>query len=99
MIRYITISGIKYYFGTLPFEIKEKVILKKDRDNEYDQWAIAVYKEGFGKVGYVAANSASKIGGTYSALEIYPFFTDKCEAEIAFMKNDFIIAKIEDCKK
>ena len=95
MNTYITISGIKYCFGTLPFDVKEKVILKKDRKNEYDEWAIAIYKEGFGKVGYVASNDASKIKGTESAVSIYPLFRDECEAEIVFMKNDFIIAKVE----
>ncbi len=99
MIHYITISGTKYYFGTLPFEIKGEIILKKDRNNEYDQWAIAVYREGFGKIGYVASNAASKISGTDSAMEIYPFFRDECKAEIAFMKNDFIIAKTEELEK
>ena len=37
--QYITITGIKHYYGIIPFEIGRKVTCVKEPDNYYDQEA------------------------------------------------------------
>ena len=38
--QYITITGIKHYYGIIPFEIGRKITCVKEPDNYYDQEAI-----------------------------------------------------------
>ena len=35
--QYITITGIKHYYGIIPFEIGRKITCVKEPDNYYDQ--------------------------------------------------------------
>ena len=36
MKAFITITGLKFYFGSKPFAVGQKVKLVKEPDNEYD---------------------------------------------------------------
>ena len=36
MKAFITITGLKFHFGSKPFEVGQKVKLVKEPDNEYD---------------------------------------------------------------
>lgn len=40
MKAFITITGLKFYFGSKPFAVGQKVKLVKEPDNEYDSEAI-----------------------------------------------------------
>ena len=40
MKAFITITGLKFHFGSKPFEVGQKVKLVKEPDNEYDSEAI-----------------------------------------------------------
>lgn len=54
-LQTVLISGINYYIkeGFSLLE-EEKLILKRESDNKYDDYAIAVYTEKNEKIGYIA---------------------------------------------
>ena len=51
---YITITGMKHYFGQDFLKPGMKIELIKEPDNEYDKEAIRAEIKGIGKIGYVA---------------------------------------------
>ena len=51
MKAFITITGLKFHFGTKPFEVGQKVKLVKEPDNEYDSEAIKAELPGLGCAG------------------------------------------------
>ena len=65
--QYITITGIKHYYGIIPFEIGRKVTCVKEPDNYYDQEAIRCQVKHIGTVGYVANSTYTVAVGTKSA--------------------------------
>ena len=48
---FITITGLKFHFGSKPFEVGQKVKLVKEPDNEYDSEAIKAELPGLGCAG------------------------------------------------
>lgn len=50
----IPIHGLKYHKFKMP-KIKDTIILVKEKDNEYDQYAIAAYTIKSEKIGYISA--------------------------------------------
>lgn len=65
--QYITITGIKHYYGIIPFEIGRKITCVKEPDNYYDQEAIRCQVKHIGTVGYVANSTYTVAVGTKSA--------------------------------
>ncbi len=51
MKAFITITGLKFHFGSKPFEVGQKVKLVKEPDNEYDSEAIKTELPGLGCAG------------------------------------------------
>ena len=51
---YVTITGMKYYYGFNPFSIGKKLTCKKEHNNPYDSEAIKVTMKNIGTVGYIA---------------------------------------------
>ena len=51
MKAFITITGLKFHFGSKPFEVGQKVKLVKEPDNEYDSEAIKAELSGLGCAG------------------------------------------------
>lgn len=45
---YVTITGIKYYYGFNPFSIGKKLTCKKEHNNPYDSEAIKVTMKNIG---------------------------------------------------
>lgn len=66
MKAFITITGLKFHFGSKPFAVGQKVKLAKEPDNEYDSEAIKAELPGLGCAGYVA-NSPHTVLATASA--------------------------------
>ena len=91
---YVTVTGIKHYFGLLPFNVGTTLLLLSEKDNEYDKHAIAVYREGYGKVGYVANNRQTKAEGTSSASSVWAYTAKGKLAEVQFIAGDYVLAKI-----
>lgn len=48
MKAFITITGLKFHFGSKPFAVGQKVKLVKEPDNEYDSEAIKAELLGLG---------------------------------------------------
>lgn len=68
---YVTITGTDFCCGLDFFRRHDALILKKEPKNEWDREAIAVYREGLGKVGYVANSPKTVLGESYSAGRLY----------------------------
>ncbi|MBR4461254.1 MAG: DNA-binding protein [Erysipelotrichaceae bacterium] len=93
---YITINHLSDFERTSFLKPGDKLILRKDRNNIYDDEAIIVYKENKTKVGYVANSVYSVARGTYSAGRIYDRIEEETECAIRFilMEEARIIAEI-----
>jgi len=92
--RFITITGVKHYFGTKPFIIGNIIKLTKEPDNKYDSESIRVELPYIGKIGYVANSTRTVANGTMSAGRLYDFFESTCSAEVMFVVGEIIIAKV-----
>ena len=71
MKAFITITGLKFHFGSKPFEVGQKVKLVKEPDNEYDSEAIKAELPGLGCAGYVANSPHTVLGDCISAGRLY----------------------------
>lgn len=94
--KFISIVGVKHYFGVEIFSVGQKLKLEKDYENRYDDEAIMVELESVGKVGYVANSTYTVAKGTRSAGRIYDTFEETIYCEVAFIVKDTVIAKIID---
>ncbi len=91
--NYITISHLEDHFGTSFLKVKDELILKKEKENVYDDEAIAVYKDGI-RCGYVANSVCSVARGTSSAGRIYDSFEDETSCLVRFITEDRAIAEV-----
>ncbi len=92
---YITVVGVDMCFGKEIFKVGQMLTLRKDHDNRYDDEAIEVVLESVGgRVGYVANSCHTVAKGTKSAGRIYDTFEEKCQAKVAFVVNNAVIAEL-----
>ncbi len=96
---YITITGIKNYYGKSPFESGRLFKLEKEPDNFYDREAIKVTFPVIGTVGYVANSTSTVYGGTYSAGRLYDKMGNTAFAEVMFITHSSVIARLIDKEK
>lgn len=82
---YITINHLDDFESLLFLRVGDKLILRKDKKNVYDDEAIIVYKENKTKVGYVANSVHSVARGTYSAGRLYDRIEDETECIVRFI--------------
>ncbi|MBR0420195.1 MAG: hypothetical protein IJI66_13625 [Erysipelotrichaceae bacterium] len=82
---YITINHLDDFECVSFLKPGDRLILKKDRNNIYDDEAIIAYKENKTKVGYVANSVHSVARGTYSAGRVYDRVKDEIECIIRFV--------------
>ena len=75
-------------------KVGEELILKKDKDNEYDDEAIIAYKEDM-KCAYVANSVSTVARGTFSAGRIYDLIGEEAKCVIRFIlaEEDVMIAE------
>jgi len=90
---YITITGVKHYYGMKPFKPGKIVKLIKDYKNEYDNEAIAVTLDHIDKIGYVANSTNTVYQGTFSAGRIYDKMDETAFAEVMFLTHEAVIAR------
>ena len=93
---YITITGIKHYYGMAPFEIGKKLKCKKEKHNPYDNEAIKVVMKNVGTIGYVANSPYTKATGTYSAGAVRSLVNKKFKVEVMFITSSKVICKVID---
>ena len=93
---YITINHLDDFESLLFLRVGDKLILKKDKRNVYDDEAIIVYNENDYKCGYVANSVHSVARGTYSAGRIYDLIKDedKCIIRFIFGEEGIAIAEV-----
>ena len=96
--KYITITGIRHYYGRSAFEIGDKVRCVKDRENVYDKEAIKVMLPKFGQVGNVANSVNTVKAGTMSAGRIYDKVDESFRAKVLFIDDYAVIAEVLEKK-
>ena len=92
--KYVSIVGINHYYGAEIFKVGQKLLLKKDFENKYDDEAILAELESIGKVGYVANSYQTVAKGTRSAGRVYDTFETLCIGQVEFIVKDTIIVKL-----
>jgi hypothetical protein len=91
---YITIGHIEEFVSYDRVNVNDELKLKKDRDNRYDDEAIAVYDMRDSKVGYVANSVHSVARGTYSAGRLYEKMGDEAVCRVMFKTEEMAIAVV-----
>ena len=91
---YATVVGLKNYKGSQVFKLKSIVKLIKEPENDFDTEAIMCELRYIGKTGYIANSTKTVIKGTMSAGRIYDKIDDISFAEVKFIADDSVIAKI-----
>lgn len=92
--RYITLVGFKNFSGSKVFDIGTIIKLVKEPKNKFDTEAIYVEVRHVGKAAYVANSIYTVVKGTMSAGRVYDRFNEITFAEVKFIKDDMIIARL-----
>ena len=92
---FITITGLKFHFGSKPFEVGQKVKLVKEPDNEYDSEAIKVELPGLGCAGYVANSPHTVLGDCISAGRLYDKIGDSATAKVVYVLDNAVVCKVK----
>ena len=96
---FVTITGLKHYYGTKPFKIGRIFKLVKEPDNDYDNEAICAFLPFIDKVGYVANSTNTVYQGTISAGRLYDKIEDYAYARTMFITHSSVIALLLDKKE
>lgn len=99
MKAFITITGLKFHFGSKPFEVGQKVKLVKEPDNEYDSEAIKAELPGLGCAGYVANSPHTVLGDCISAGRLYDKIGDGATAKVVYVLDNAVVCKVKIAEK
>lgn len=91
---FITINHTEEFGGTTHLRVGDKITLKKDHDNIYDDEAVVAYGKHGTKCGYVANSVSTVARGTYSAGRLYDKIDEEGNCVIRFILEDCLIAEI-----
>ncbi len=91
---FITITGIKNYYGFKPFEIGKLFKISKEFENTYDSEAIVAELPFIDTIGYVANSVHTVYDGTVSAGRLYDKIGDYAYAHTLFITHSSIIAVV-----
>ena len=99
--KYITIDHLDDYspMGYTRFRTGQQLKLQKEKDNCYDDEAIAVFDDNGSKAGYVANSVSTVARGTFSAGRIYDRLEDDDSCVVRFITEDVLIAEINGRKE
>jgi len=93
---YATVNHLEDYGGTSCFRIGQEVILKRDRNNPYDDEAISVHDTNRIKCGYVANSVCTVARGTCSAGRLCEKISEEQKAVIEFILDDAMIVRLQE---
>ena len=96
---YVTITGMKHYYGLAPFQVGKKIKCVKEPGNPYDTEAIRATMKHIGTVGYLANSPYTTVTGTKSAGAISHKVKKKFIVEVMFITGAHIICKVVDGRK
>ena len=94
--NFVTITGLRHYYGAKPFEIGRIFKLVKEPDNDYDNEAICACLPFIDKIGYVANSTNTVYQGTISAGRLYDKIEDYAYARTMFITHSSVIALLLD---
>ncbi len=92
--RFITITGVKNYYGFKPFKVGKLFKIRKDFDNIYDGDAIVAELPFIDTIGYVANSVHTVYDGTVSAGRLYDKIGDYAYASTMFITHSSVIALV-----
>lgn len=93
---FVTITGLKHYYGTKPFKIGRIFKLVKEPDNDYDEEAICACLPFIDRIGYVANSTNTVYQGTISAGRLCDKIEDYAYARTMFITHSSVIALVLD---
>ena len=91
---FITITGVKNYFGMKPFRVGKIFRIVKEDDNDYDEEAIRAELPAIDTIGYVANSTSTVYAGTVSAGRLYDKIDDYAYAQTMFITHSSVIALV-----
>ena len=91
---FVTITGVKNYFGMKPFRVGKIFRIVKEDDNEYDEEAIRAELPMIDTIGYVANSANTVFAGTVSAGRLYDKIDDYAYAQTMFITHSSVIALV-----
>lgn len=97
--KYVTITGMKHYYGLQPFSIGKKLKCVKEPNNPFDDEAIKVVMKGIGTVGYIANTPFTAATGTMSAGRIYEKVPKKFKIKVMFVTSSKVICEVMEEKQ
>ena len=99
MKAFVTITGLKFRFGSNPFEGGQKVKLIKEPDNKYDREAIKAELPGLGCAGYMANSPHTVLGDCISAGRLYDKIGDSMTAQVVYVLDNAVVCKVKHIGK
>ena len=93
---YATVNHLEDYGGASYFRIGQEIILRRDRNNPYDDEAISVHDQNGTKCGYVANSVCTVARGTCSAGRLCEKISEEQPAVIEFILDDAMIVRLQE---
>lgn len=97
--QYVTITGVKHYYGVVPFQVGKKITCVKEPTNPFDGEAIKCQLKHIGTIGYIANAPHTVAKGTKSAGRIAHKVKNKFKVEVVFIIANSIICQIVEGEK
>lgn len=91
---FITITGVKNYYGFKPFTVGKMFKIRKECDNPHDSEAIVAELPFIDTIGYVANSVHTVYDGTVSAGRLYDRIDDYTYATTMFITHSSVIALV-----
>ena len=95
MKYYVTLTGLNYRYGTMPFAVGQKVRLVKEPENQADREAIRAELPGLGKVGYVANSTHTVVGNCCSAGRLYDKIGNTATAKVKYVLANAVVCSVK----
>lgn len=89
---FVTITGVRNYYGMKPFKVGKIFRIVKETDNEYDEEAIRAELPMIDTIGYVANSTNTVFAGTVSAGRLYDKIDNYAYAQTMFITHSSVIA-------
>lgn len=91
---FVTITGVRNYYGMKPFRVGKIFRIVKEDDNDYDEEAIRAELPMIDTIGYVANSTSTVYAGTVSAGRLYDKIDDYAYAQTMFITHSSVIALV-----
>ena len=91
---FVTITGVRNYYGMKPFKVGKIFRIVKEDDNDYDEEAIRAELPMIDTIGYVANSANTVFAGTVSAGRLYDKIDDYAYAQTMFITHSSVIALV-----